>query len=130
MGIEILAFDVAVSAFLPYANDSAFLVHLQRKAAVAMGEVIIKQAALYQRTDPKPNDPQPMIIHRWRVGVETNMHEMQARAEQMEEARRQGRAEAAAMLRTAADNYSIDNMHGCNEWVIRELRKQADKVES
>lgn len=74
MNLRILGYDEAVLAFLPHANAAAFLTHLQRKAAVAIGDAIVKDAAAYQRIEPGPDAPTPMITHRWRVGVDVGIH--------------------------------------------------------
>lgn len=114
-----------------YGNDPGFRVSLHSTAARALAEGIIREAAIYERREPKKGDRlygRGGIYHRWSIGLQTDGDAITARLADMEHARRQGRAEAAAILEEAARRYD-HREGGCAGVLAAELMEMAKVVE-
>lgn len=121
------AVDPAVWALLR--DNAGFLDHLRSLAGKQLAETLLAGAAVYQRVDPKDDDRSQQVVFRWTVAFQNDKGEIRARLEQMEEARLQGRREAAAILISAAERYEILT-GGCAGVIALELRKRAKQIET
>lgn len=102
MGIKVLYFEKTLSRDeMMYQGGDRFMQHFledaKHRAGRAFGEMIIREGSRHQRFE-MPD--QPGWRWRWSVGVETEMRDVLAREIQIEEARLQGRREAAEILRS------------------------------
>jgi len=124
MGMELLTIEKAVSHQdqSAYRKEPSFLDHIRSHAARALAEKIARDVSLYRRIDPTEEelrkDPFAPVRHRWLIGVERKMSEIEAREAQMEEARRRGIREAAALLRKRAALYESPRVDGPCKWVL------------
>lgn len=128
-GFKLLDINIAVSAaeHAAYGEDPSFKDCLRRQAARKLAVEIIEKAAIYKRIDPEKDAPWPIFQHRWQIGIQTDLDEVAARNQQMEEARLMGRTEAADILVRAAEVY--DHLRGsCAHVLAYELREMATKI--
>lgn len=126
-GMQVMHYQVALTPIGQMRLDKGGEAYLRSRAARDLAETILAGAAVYQRFDPKEDDPNPQFIHRWSIGVQSNLAEVEAREKQMDEARRQGRSEAAAMLVAQAEVY--DRFKAvCAGVLAHELREMARKI--
>lgn len=131
MGMELLSVETAVEHYEQeaYQNEPSFFNHLRRQAAQVLAERMLAEASIYRRFDPTEQElrenPFAPVRHRWRVGIERNMPELEAREHQMDEARRAGIREAAASLREQAARYDL--VDGPCKWVLKNSLTDAAK---
>jgi hypothetical protein len=129
MGIELLMIEKAVpnQEQAAYGREAGFLDHVRSAASRALAERIARDASLYRRIDPTEEElrenPWAPVRHRWLIGVERKMSDIEARAAQMDEARRDGLREAAALLREQTAKYEAVSGH-C-KWVIMSSLRDA-----
>lgn len=126
MAIRVLCFEEQHPPWLPYANNPAFLTGLQSKAARVLADTVIRKAARYLKIEPKREDANPVVVHRWYVGIESVLGDVEARRLDMEEARLQGRREAAELLQKAAS----DQLHYGDRKLHDALLEYARKIEA
>lgn len=93
-----------------------------------MADRILRERALYRRIDPPKDDAVIPVKHQWSIGLESDLEEIAARERQMDEARRQGRAEAAALCIEAANRYRNVAGDGACKWVIASALEDAAKA--
>lgn len=123
MGMQLLSVESAVDNHqqVVYQNEPSWLDHMRRNAAQQLAEKILAEASIYRRIDPTQEElrenPFSPVRHRWRVGIERDTSELEARERQMDEARRAGIREAAASLREQAAHF--DRVDGPCKWVLR-----------
>lgn len=130
MGMEVLSFEVAVTAQeqMRYQDEPSFFHHLRSNAARAMAEKTIEESARYERIDPDRKEleqnPHAPVRHRWQIGIQRDLAEVEARERQMDEARRKGLHEAAAFLLTQVSLY--DRAEGfCKHVLVNQLHDMA-----
>jgi len=129
MGMEVLGFEVAVDQREQHAfgGEPSFLDHIRSQAAITMAEKAIRESACYQRIDPTEEEllrnPCAPTRHRWRIGIQRDMSEIEARERQMGEARMEGRKEAAAIVRKIISMYS--SVDGPCKHVIMDVLEDA-----
>lgn len=135
MGMQLLQFETMVAQVedARFGKEPGFLDNLRRDAGRALAERISRDASLYERIDPTKEEleanPFAPVRHRWRVGVETKMSELEARKAQMDEARREGRREAAQICREMAARYrTFDG--SCRQVLLYQLQELAREIES
>lgn len=134
MGMEVLQFQTQASTMEEdhYGSDPRFLEHMRSNAARSMAETVLRTAARYEKIVPKNGEPGHglTVTHRWRVGIERDMGEVEAREKQMEEARREGMKRAAEIVRAAAARF--ENVDGHCKWVLMnslcEAAQEIDRV--
>lgn len=105
MGYELFHSEKIVSAaeWARYRNEPGFLQHLRNTAAHALADRIMA-TALYRRFDPVDKvDP---IRHRWTVGIQNDMSELEARTKEVEAAFARGMMVAAAVAMDRARAYA------------------------
>lgn len=144
MGMIVLQVEQAVDgrAQAQYGSEPRWLDHMRSRAARELAEKTLERAAVYSRVDPTEEElkknPAAPVRHRWKIGIERDMSEIEARNRQMDEARCQGLREAAQHLRTLAVAYRNPRVDGHCKWVLassmdgaaRDLDKLADSVDN
>lgn len=135
MGMQVVAFEAKAERHHQdrYGDEPGFREAMRQQAAHAMAETMLRDASLYERIDPTEDelkkDPFAPTRHRWRLGVERNLSEVEARERQMAEARREGLMAAAEVLRDRANKF--ERVEGNCKWVLMsELRESARALES
>lgn len=134
MGMTVFHFESAVSAReIASVPEDRIIDHMRRRAGHALADKIARDAALYRRIDPtedeKQRDPLAPTRHRWSVGVETSLSELEARERQMEEARRDGMRHAAEIVRQAVGGFArVEGM--CKHVLMSTLEDVAREIES
>jgi hypothetical protein len=134
--MELLQIETAVASHEQKAFESepSFLNHIRNNACRALAERMVRDTSLYRRIDPTEKElcenPFAPVRHRWRVGVERNMSELEARERQMDEARRAALRDAASAVREHASRY--DRVDGVCKWVIisalHDAAKELDRL--
>lgn len=114
-----------------YRNEPGYLDSMRSTAGRALADRITRDASLYRRVDPSKEaefDPRARVQHIWEIGVETNKSEIEARKADMDKARAEGRAEAAEIVRAAADRFEqVDGF--CKFVIMSALRSAAREIE-
>jgi hypothetical protein len=135
MGMQLVSFEAKAARHYQeqYGDEPGFRDAMRRQASHALAEIIMRDASLYERIEPTKEelekDPFAPTRHRWRMGVERNMSEVEAREKQMEDARRQGLRDAAAELRKRAGLF--DRVNGmCKHVLQSELWESARVLEA
>lgn len=135
MGMELLRIETQVAQIedARFGKERGFLDSIRSNASQALAERIARDASLYQRIEPTKEEldinPFAPVRHRWQIGVEVKMSELEARARQMDEARLEGRKEAAAICREMAARF--DRVNGpCKHVIVNELLSAAREIES
>lgn len=115
-----------------YGNDPSFLDHVRSRASRALAERILCDASLYRRIDPTEDDlnhdPLAAVEHRWSIGIQTDKSELEARANQIDQARREGLREAAAFLRGQVSTYARAD-GACKHVLVSQLNDMASALE-
>lgn len=131
MGIELLTIEKLVPNHeqKAYQDQPSFMDHVRSGAARALAEKIARDASLYRRIDPTEQElrenPFAPVRHRWLIGVERKMSEIEAREAQMEDARRKGMREAASLVRELAAAYENPRVDGPCKWVLNSALREA-----
>lgn len=129
--MRVLSFRAAVRKMEEerFHKESGWLDHMRRNASQALADRILRGASRYTRIDPPGGSDESFseVIHQWTIGIEENMDAIAEREEQMAEARREGREEAAGMLEAAAAKFeSVDGP--CKFALLNLLREQARRI--
>jgi len=112
-----------------FENEPGWLEAMRGTAVRALADLILRDGkALYRRIEPDKNTPDARIKHQWTVALESDLGEIAAREKQVEEARRQGRSEAAALCIEAATRYRNQASDGMCKWVIASALEDAAKA--
>lgn len=103
---------------------------MRARAAQMLAHLILRDGkALYRRIDPPEDEFNTPIKHQWAVAFESNLDEIAAREKQMEDARRQGRAEAASICLRVAQRYrNISDSSGCKGVIADALEDAAKEI--
>lgn len=132
--MQILQFETLVAQIedLRFGKEPGFFDRLRSNAGHALAKRIARDASLYERIDPTKEEldanPYAPVRHRWRVGIETNLSEIEARKRQMDEARREGRREAGAICRKMAASYrQLDDP--CRHVLVQQLHDLAREID-
>lgn len=115
-----------------FGKDPGWFDHIRGRAARALAEMILRgNRARYVRVDPTKEmlrlNPDAQIEHRFSIGVENDMEEIEAREAQVEQGRLRGREEAVAIVLAAAKRYRDLNGDGHCKWVIASALDDAAK---
>ena len=135
MGMEVLAFETQVDPLVQreFGHDPSFRDSLRSQAARALAEKTLSECALYERIDPLQDEldrnPCAPTRHRWRVGLQRDLSEIEARERQMDKSRRQGLLEAAAFLRSKIKLYDRASGH-CKHVLIGQLDDMAKALDT
>lgn len=111
MGMQLLQFEQQVSAQKDHQlrDEPGFFRNIRISASRALAEKIMENASLYERIDPTEDElrenPLASVRHRWKIGVQTNLEEVEARAKEIDRARRGGLNEAADFLLSQTKHY-------------------------
>lgn len=132
MGYQILQIEKAVAAHeMRFADQPGFLDHLRRAASRELADKIAADASLYRRIDPDPEEkdnPFAVVRHRWKIGIQTDKDELEARERDMAQARREGMKAAALMVLNDIEQYRRTD--GPCKWVImQQLRDTAKNID-
>lgn len=132
MGMELLQFQTKVSTIVEerYKDEPGFFDHMRSNAARSMAETVLSTAAKHEKIVPKKGEPDYglTVTYRWRVGIERDMSELEAREKQMARARYEGMVAAAEIVRSCANRFELVD-GGC-KWVIMDsLRAAAKEIE-
>lgn len=128
-GMQILDVSVAVDAEeeAMYKNEPGFFDSIRGNACRALASKIIQDASLHRRIGPDVT--MRHIYHRWTIGVQTNLSEIESRLSDMDKAGAEGRAEAAKIVYAAAARYRNSHSDGVCKWVIASaLEDAASKI--
>lgn len=110
-----------------YKDEPGFFENLRSRAARAAAEGIIRKASHYEKILPDSTRPHDPITYRWWIGVETNLVNLEARLKELEQARYEGRQEAAVILYETAERYQGLN-GGCGGVIASQLRDSAREI--
>lgn len=130
MSMELLQFSAEVRADeeAAYGKEPGFLDHIRANAGRALADKIMRDASLhrvYRMDDDSPWGGR--VRHVWRIGVQTDLSELEAREKQMKEARAEGRADAVDIIGRAVRRFE-QTSGGC-KWVIMDaLRSAAEEI--
>jgi ribosomal protein S2 len=131
MGMKLLQIEQLVQSNVPHQDENGFFDRLRRQAADVLAQRIMETSSLYERTDPTEEElrenPRAPIRHRWKIGVLTNMTELEARAKEMDRARRDGLNEAADFLIKQIAYYRNTEGH-CKHVLIHQLERMAGRL--
>lgn len=124
-GMQILDVSVAVDAAEEalYKNEPGFFDSIRSRACRALASKIIQDASLHRRVGLDATLRH--VQHRWTIGVQTNLSEIESRLSDMEKARAEGRAEAAKIVYAAAARYRNSHSDGPCKWVIASALEDA-----
>lgn len=133
MGYEILNVVecVDLGTDMRVGSEPGFLDSIRTNAGRALGCKLLQDAALYERLAPKDGEPFPVVRHSWRVGIQVDKGELEARSRDMDRARREGMAEAARLVRESAKAYDDPRVDGhCKHVLKYSLLAAAEKIEA
>lgn len=101
-----------------YNKEEGWLDAMRSSCIDALANNVLRERAFYRRIDPPEGELHTPVYHQWSIGVECDMDELKARDMQIEEGRRKGLAEAAAICIAAAARYQNQTSDGMCKWVI------------
>ena len=133
MGMELISTETQVDPRQQelFGNDPSFARMLRSRAARLLAEKTIEASAKYLRIEPSKEElkvnPFAPVRHRWYIGLQRDMTEIEARQRQMDDARRVGIKEAADFLRSQKEFYKRADGF-CKHVLVNQLDTMADRL--
>lgn len=113
MTMEVAWFSVPVTPMEEhrYGKEPGWMESMRSRAAEMLAHFILREnKSLFRRIEPTEEqlriNPAANIHYQWSVGVESSLDDIAAREAQIEQGRRAGLVEAAAIVNAAGERYS------------------------
>lgn len=130
MPVELLFFESPSSVVEDerYKAEPGYFESMRSRAAVAMAQSTLRDAAIYQKIIPKRGDSdfgKGIVRHRWSVGIERHMDEVALLQKQLDQAKHEGMMMAFRIVQERVAAYSDRRVEGPCKYVIRAALESA-----
>ena len=130
-GIQIYEVQAAVSPIeeANYRGEAGWLQAIRANASHHLARKIMADASLHRRYEPDPRDKFPAVRHVWRIGIASDLSEVEAREADMKIARAEGRQQAARVLEGMKERMLPVEAGGCKWALISQLEDAINRID-